>query len=46
MENELITVKNDGQYPFNRVDFNDYSSILNYGSDILKQIEEASMQKC
>ena len=43
MGNELITVKNDGQYPFNRVDFNDYSSILNYGSDILQQIEEASI---
>lgn len=41
--NEILVVKNDGQYPFNRVNFDDYTSILNYGSDILKQIEEASI---
>jgi len=41
--NEIIISKNNGQYPFNRVDFNDYASILNYGADILQQIEEASI---
>ena len=39
--NELIvTVNNEEGYSFNRVNFNDSSSILNYGVDILNEIQE------
>lgn len=41
---EIIVVNNDNkEYPFERVNFDDNISVLNYGSDILKQIEEVSI---
>lgn len=41
---EIIVVNsNNKEYPFERVNFDDNISVLNYGSDILKQIEEVSI---
>jgi len=41
---EIIVVNNNNkEYPFERVNFDDNISVLNYGSDILKQIEEVSI---
>ena len=40
---EILVVSTEREYPFERVNFDDNISILSYGSDILKQIEDASI---
>ena len=41
---EIIVVNNNNkEYPFERVNFDDNISVLNYGSDILQQIKDASI---